>query len=247
RATVAHVRRHHSDQDLSDQLRESAGGLATHSAEYWSGAAHLVLVEVDLYGSCTGVAHVVCRASMRQAGQLVLARRTIQGATLFDLVGAGEGDTQEGPCYICGNRRANAHWLQARFRLRFFPDNQVRSGESRGVNVFEFGGEGSLASTQSTFPPAVFLEGPGESLRYLTSYTQAAPASEPAPRAGAMGLSKLELKRAADAPLAVGCPRARLHACPADPAIRRRLGAAAAPQRTSSRRHGSELMPVRTG
>ena len=33
---------------------------------------------------------------------LVLARVTPQCSTLFDLVRVGERDTQEGPCYICG-------------------------------------------------------------------------------------------------------------------------------------------------
>jgi hypothetical protein len=69
-------------------------------AAYWPGADHFVLLELDAEGSCTGDAHLVCRACVREAAAIVAARARCHGAqTLLDLVGTTS--PQDGCCSIC--------------------------------------------------------------------------------------------------------------------------------------------------
>jgi hypothetical protein len=91
-----------SDDSLPGRLREAAQGFLQYGPNFWPGAHHFVLLELDDEGSCTGDAALVCRACVREAAAVVEARVLSQARQrLLDLV--GDSSPQDGPCCICGS------------------------------------------------------------------------------------------------------------------------------------------------
>ena len=110
RIPSAPMSRHESSSEgLPDRLRSAGELFHRFGAAAWPGAAHLLLLEVDQFGSLTGSAQLVCRACARDAACRVLERLDELVATdswrqdLPYLELAGESGPAEGPCSICGD------------------------------------------------------------------------------------------------------------------------------------------------